>query len=132
MKNLILTLTAAVVMTTAVFAQPGNFKKNDYANLTIAIKSDNDGLRRSGIYLAGKYQMKELSGELIGQLKKEDDASTKILIALALYRIGTDEGIAAIENLSKTDRNKEVKRMAAAIVEQAEKDNQVTLEASIR
>jgi hypothetical protein len=98
-------------------------EKNEIENLLMGIRSDNPGLKKSAIYMSGKYEVSECSGVLIQQLKTEKDASVKVLIALALYRIGSEEGMEAIEELAHNDNNKEVRRMSSAIVNQWQEDN---------
>jgi HEAT repeat protein len=127
MKNLVVTM--ALVMTlglTAAYAQKSDLdlKKNEIENLLTGITSDNVGLKKSAVYMAGKYEVIETAETLIGQLKVEDDASVKILIALALYRMGSEDGMEAVENLARTDSNKEVKRMSLAILNQWEEDKE--------
>lgn len=85
------------------------------ANILSGIKSDNLGLRKSSIYFAGKYRIKETVNALLEQLEKEEDPSTKILTALALYKIGAPEGIEAVKNLAANADAGKVKRMANAI-----------------
>jgi HEAT repeat protein len=123
MKSLVLTLVlTAAVSLSALSAQPVDqpSKRKNYSNLGTAIKSENTGLKKSGIYLAGKYEISELTGTLVDQLKVEEDASIRVLIALSLYRIGDEDGFNAIDYLSKNDKNYEVRRMSSAIMEQLE------------
>jgi HEAT repeat protein len=126
MKNLVVTTVLAVVLLAAsVPAQKRtvDLKKTEIENLLIGIRSDNPGLKKSSVYMAGKYELDECTGSLIEQLKTEKDASVKVLIALALYRIGSEEGMEAIEELAHNDNNKEVRRMSSAIVNQWQEDN---------
>jgi HEAT repeat protein len=127
MKNLIVTLILVMTLgLTAVHAQNSELKlnKSEIGNLLTGITSDNIGLKKSAVYMAGKYEVIETAETLIGQLKVEDDASVKILIALALYRMGSEEGMEAVEILARTDSNKEVKRMSLAIINQWEEDKE--------
>ncbi len=95
-----------------------NVAKYKYAidNLKAGIQSDNDGVRRSSIYLAGKYRIASVVGTLVDQLKDEENPSNRILIALVLYRIGDKEGMNAVESLYKTDDNQKVRKMAHEII----------------
>jgi HEAT repeat protein len=90
---------------------------NKYAlqNLVAGIKSDNTGVKRSSIYLAGKYKIAESENALISQLKVEKDPSTRILIALVLYEMGSDNALLEIKKLSQTDKDLKVRRMATHI-----------------
>lgn len=92
--------------------------ENGIANLVTGIKSDNLGLRKSAIYLAGLYQISETVPTLIDQLKKEENAEVKVLTALVLYRLEDPRGIEAIENLYMSDENARVKRMSKAILDE--------------
>jgi len=85
-------------------------------NFAAAIKSDNDGVKKSSIFLAGFYEMKEVVDILVEQLKNEPDPDTRILIALSLYKIGDKKGFEAIERLFKYDENQTVKNISAVII----------------
>ena len=114
-----------VVLLTAVligsgYAQKNSIKDvtaNEYAlqNLVAGIQSDNTGVKRSAIYFAGKYRIAEAEESLIAQLKEENDPSTRILIALVLYEMGSEEGLREVQNLSLNDEDAKVRRMATQI-----------------
>ena len=110
----LLLLTASVL-----FAQDANkrstFKKNDISNLVHGIQSDNEGLKRSSIYLAGKYEVQEVTDVLIAKLENEDNSQDRLLIALALYQIGNEAAYEAVKVLSVTDSNPKVRRISNAI-----------------
>jgi HEAT repeat protein len=91
--------------------------KNKYAldNLIAGIKSDNCGIKRSSIYLAGKYRIKEVKDVLLDQLNNENEACTRILIALVLYEMGDSDGLLSVKDLIKTDEDEKVRRMATHI-----------------
>lgn len=117
-------LLAAALLTTFLmspsFAQKQSIKEvtsNEYAldNLVAGIQSDNLGVKRSSIYYAGKYRVAETEDVLIDQLKKEEDASTRILISLVLFEMGSDEGLLEVQELSINDENLKVRRMATQI-----------------
>ena len=96
-------------------------------NLKTAIKSDNDGLRKSGIYLAGKHSVSEVSETLVEQLDVETDPSLRILIIRVLYIIDNDRYIDEIYNLAINDENFRVRQMASAIYTVMEVDNSINL-----
>ena len=52
---------------------------------------------------------------LINQLKMEEDASTRILIALVLYEMGSEEGLLEVRQLAENDNDDRVRRMATHI-----------------
>jgi HEAT repeat protein len=121
----ILVATLFLLMNTVSFAQVNSeemtsikeLSGNKFAlqNLVASIKSDNPGVKRSSIYLAGKYRIAESEDALIDQLKIEKDPSTRILIALVLYEMGSDKGLPEIRKLSQADNNLKVRRMATQI-----------------
>jgi HEAT repeat protein len=114
-----------VVLLTALLLGTGYAQKNSikdvtdnkYAlkNLVAGIHSDNDGVKRSSIYFAGKYRVAETEDALIAQLKEETDPSTRILIALVLFEMGSEEGLMEVQKLSRIDEDAKVRRMATQI-----------------
>ncbi len=92
-----------------------NISASSLESLKEGIKSDNKGLKRSSIYMAGLYKIDEAVETLAEQLEKEKDAGTRILIALSLYNIGDPDGMEAVKKLSFKDSDKEVKRMSTAL-----------------
>jgi HEAT repeat protein len=114
-----------VVLLAAVLTSPGYTQSNSikditahkYAleNLIAGIHSENDGVRRNSIYFAGYYKIVEAEDALIAQLKEENDPSTRILIALVLYELGSEEGLLEVKELSLNDKNAKVRRMATQI-----------------
>jgi len=112
-------LLAAVLMGNG-FAQKNSIKDvtdNKYAlkNLVAGIQSENNGVKRSSIYFAGKYRVAEAEDALIAQLKEETDPSTRILIALVLYEMGSEDGLVEVQSLSLNDEDAKVRRMATQI-----------------
>ena len=119
-KGLLTAVLLAAVLTGSVYAQKNSIKDvttNEYAlqNLVAGIQSDNTGVKRSSIYFAGKYRIAETEDVLIAQLKEENDPSTRILIALVLYEMGSEEGLLEVKNLSLNDEDAKVRRMATQI-----------------
>lgn len=104
---------------------------NFMANLSVAIQSENLGLRKSAVYLAGLYSLNEVVPTLVTQLERENNSDVKILIALALYRMGDAQGMEAVEKLYGKDENVKVKRMSKAILDEF-KNNFANLEISER
>lgn len=94
---------------------------NHIKNLITGIKSENPGLRRSAVYLAGKYKITEAADVLLTALEKETDPSTKILIALALYNISEPAAMKAVHELSLHEENARVKRMFVQIYSEYQK-----------
>jgi HEAT repeat protein len=110
----------AAVLTSSGYAQKNSIKdvtpnKHALENLVAGIHSDNTGVKRSAIYFAGKYRIAESEEALIAQLKEENDPSTRILIALVLYEMGSEEGLLEVKDLSLNDKDAKVRRMATQI-----------------
>lgn len=110
----------AAVLTGSVYAQKNSIKdvtpnKHALENLVAGIHSDNTGVKRSSIYFAGKYRIAETEEALIAQLKEETDPSTRILIALVLYEMGSEEGLLEVKDLSMNDEDSKVRRMTMQI-----------------
>ncbi len=110
----------AAVLTGSVYAQKNSIKdvtpnKHALENLVAGIHSDNTGVKRSAIYFAGKYRIAETEEALIAQLKNENDSSTRILIAIVLFEMGSEEGLLEVKDLSMKDKDAKVRRMAAQI-----------------
>ena len=84
-------------------------------NLLDGINSENDGVKRSSIYFAGHYRIAEAEEALIEQLKKEQNPSNKILIALVLYELVSEDGLLEVKKLASNDDNQKVRRMSTHI-----------------
>lgn len=109
-----------VLLVTDSFGQNqkiSNLSNHKYAlqNLEIGIQSDNEGVRESAIYFAGKYRFIDTEDALIKQLKVEKDSDLKVLIGLALFRMNSEKGMNALQVLAESDSNLKVRRMSKAI-----------------
>jgi len=102
------------------------FNKNSIESLRDGITSNNNGLRRSAIYMAGFYEINEVANTLCDELKNEINPAVKVLIALALYKIGDENSLNMIESLSKTEKDDDTRRMMFAITEQIKLDRIIT------
>ena len=119
-KGLLTTALLTLVLTVSVLSQDNSIKEaldNKYAlqNLVAGIHSENDGVRRSSIYLAGYYRITEAEDALIDQLADEKNASTRILISLVLFELGSEKGMQEVKNISVSDGDAKVRRMATQI-----------------
>lgn len=112
---ILLTSTSSFAQTNSVPVKALVVNRTAIGNLIMGIESDNTGLSRSSIYYAGLYRVPEAVKPLLEKMRSESDASTKILIALALFRIGDQEGMDMIESLSVKDPDSRVRRMCSAI-----------------
>lgn len=108
------------VLTGLVYSQKNSIKdvtpnKHALENLVAGIHAENLGVKRSAIYFAGKYRIAETESVLIAQLKEEKDPSTRILIALVLYEMGSEKGLLEVKKLSLNDEDSKVRRMTFQI-----------------
>lgn len=118
--SLLFILLIAVLMVAVSFGQTSKLSDltgNKYAlrNLETGIQSENRSVRKSAIYLAGKYKIAEAANILIAQLKEEPESEIRILIGLTLYQINSEEGMKEIQKLISSDENARVRRMSYAI-----------------
>ena len=97
-------------------AQEKDIPESAIKNYTMGIESDNLGLKRCCIYLAGYYEIKELVKPLTEQFAKETDTDTKLLIVLAIYKIGDTEAQKAIHELANNDADPSVKELVNAVI----------------
>ena len=119
-KTFLTALLLASVLIGSGYTQSNSIKDitaHKYAleNLIAGINSENDGVRRNSIYFAGYYKIVETEDALIAQLKKEKDPSTRILISLVLFELGSEEGLLEVKDLSLNDKDAKVRRMSTQI-----------------
>lgn len=88
---------------------------NSLGDLRSAIKSENYGLRKSGIYLAGKHSINQVSETLLDQLKVEEDPNLRILIIRVLYILDDVKYADSISEVASNDKNARVRNMASSI-----------------
>lgn len=117
----VITLVVAVLFAVNMFGQTNVEQKlakhpSAVLDLVNGIKSENDGLRRTSIYLAGKYQLEQTVDVLIMQMGNEKIPSNRILIALSLFRIGEERGMNLILRTALSDIDPEVRRICSALV----------------
>ena len=114
-------LVMAVLMTGAANGQKPiperAFSKVEITNLVNGLNSENTGLKKSAVYMAGKYKVNEAVETLTEMLFEEKDPAVRLLVARALYEIGNLEGMLAVYELSKTDKNVKVRAMSKALFE---------------
>ena len=106
-----------------LFAQSNSISdvtNNEYAldNLKSGINSENEGVRKSVIYFAGKYRIEEVVNCLVERLEMEEEPSVRLLIAYSLYEIQDPEGMKAVKELSMKDNDVKVKRMSSNLYEE--------------
>ncbi len=110
-------LFCSLIYSKEVFAQNISLSEltpHKYAleNLKAALSSDNCGIKRSTIYLIGKYKIAEGESMIEKIFRTEEDSCTRILAALVLFKLNRVKGLSALKQLSKTDLNEETRRLA--------------------
>ena len=113
-------LIMAVLMTGAVAAQnpapaEKKFSKTEITNLLNGLNSENTGLMKSSVYMAGKYRVSEAVKTLTSLLAEEKDPAVRLLIARALYEIGDYDGMMAVYELSRSDKDVKVRNISRAL-----------------
>ncbi|QQS36680.1 MAG: hypothetical protein IPM56_01610 [Ignavibacteriales bacterium] len=119
MKRLVLAAVLVLISSAGLVAQnPAklNIKPAYLKNLELGIMSENNGLSRSSVYLCGKYKIAELVNVLTEKVKKEEDESLRLLIALTLNEISTPESMAVVDGMSVNDPDLRVKKFCKLIM----------------
>ena len=115
-------ILTTVLLSSQIFAinttktQEGEIPEAAIKSLAMGIESGNLGVKKSCIYLAGFYEIKELVKPLTEQLAKETNTGTKILIVLALYKIGDPKAREAVQELVNNDVDPTVKDLGNAVI----------------
>jgi len=110
-----LALVLTVFLTGALLANsPGDKEYNQY--LIKSLQDENVGIRSSAAQLLGERKVEEAVKPLVKMLKTEKNASTRIVIAMALYQIGDEKALPALKEVALKDKSKTVRRVVAAIV----------------
>ncbi|HEX9971127.1 MAG TPA: HEAT repeat domain-containing protein [bacterium] len=122
MKNLVkigLALVLTILLTNVVFAQPVEEKEYDQY-LIKALKDENVGVRSSAAQLLGERKVVDAVDPLVKMVKSEDNSGARIVAAMALYQIGDEKALPTLKTVAAKDKNKTVRRVVTAIVNQME------------
>lgn len=92
-----------------------NLKQNAIENLKQQISSENTGVRKCAIYFAGYYKVNETVAPLMKQMEKEKEPAVRILIALSLYKLNSQDAFELVRMKSVNDPDMNVRKMCAAI-----------------
>ena len=87
--------------------------KSAVEDCLVALKSPNDGLRRSAIYLLGQLEANEAVILLMRVLRGNKDEKSRIAAAWALCKIGDEAGTNAVKQVVRFDESKKVQMHAA-------------------
>lgn len=117
--TLVLAIIVSIFISGACLSQEMNEQEyNKY--LLKALKDDNVGIRSSAIQLLGERKVEEAVKPLAKMLKKEKHYGVRIMAALALYQIRTDEVLPILKDRVKRDRSKTVRHVLAGLIESLE------------
>ena len=81
------------------------------ASLIMGINSDNFGLRTSAAFMLGELKCEKGVIPLMRMLKSEEREDARIVAALALLKIGNEQGIFAIKQAIRFDQSDRVRRL---------------------
>lgn len=111
---IIVSLFSLSIVITSADEKP-KLNENNVATLITGIKSENDGLMRSAIFMAGKYKVEETIEALLEILESESEPSNHILVAMAIYRIGNQEAMMKVIEAANNTENLHAKNILLAI-----------------
>jgi len=94
-----------------------HFNEKALGNLVMGVTSENEGLKRSSIYYAGKYRVSELSNVILDEMKNETNPEMRCLMAMSLYKIKDADAMDYITKLARYESDKKVRNMCRAITE---------------
>ena len=69
------------------------------------------GLKVSSAYYLGEIESQKAVIPLMGILKSDKNPEARIMAALALFKIGNEKGMFAVQQAVKFDDNEQVKKM---------------------
>jgi hypothetical protein len=87
-----------------------NIGNQSLENLIHGLKSDNAGVKKCCIYFCGKYKVEQSVKQLARILNSEkENEDVRILAALSLYEIASDDCAYYLRQITKFAENKKVK-----------------------
>ncbi len=113
MKRLIIFLSLIFFTSSQNFGQAKKkeLTKTDVSNLIICINSENEGIRRCGVYFAGYYKVDKTVISLMKILYEDDCEEIRMLAARSLCKIGDTRGLFAIKRAVKFNDRDKVKQL---------------------
>lgn len=119
LSKLGMALVLTIFLTGILAAQPVDDKEyNQY--LIKSLQDENVGIRSSAAQLLGERKVAEAVDPLVKLLKSEENTSTRIVAAMALYQIGDEKALPALKEAAAKDKSKTVRRVVTAIVQKIE------------
>ena len=77
------------------------------------IKSQNEGVRKSCIYFAGKYKVLEASDCLVEELTNLDDSELSSMLVGSLFQIGNDSCCKELQTIVKNHDSEKLRNFCA-------------------
>ncbi len=114
-----LALVLTILLSNALLAQPVDEQKYDQYLIT-ALQDENIGIRSSAAQLLGERRVVDAVNPLVTMLTTEQNASARIVIAMALYRIGDERALPTLKKVANSDKSKTVRHVVTAIVQKLE------------
>ena len=78
-------------------------------NILNGIESDNYGVKMSCIYYAGKYKIREVSQNLVEEIKSSNDDELSQMLVWSLYQIGDDSYCEELQTIMKNHSSEKLK-----------------------
>ena len=105
-KAIGITLLSLLLMSTLLDAQTYSKQRIELpeiaiVNLLNGIRSDNNGVKKSCVYFAGKYKVLEVSQDLVEQIENSNDEELCQMIVWSLYQIGNDSCCEELQRVMK-------------------------------
>lgn len=118
MSSRVLGLTVIVLLLTSSFihSQKSTEQKTEIPeiaikNLLMGLESENDGVRLSCAYFAGKYKITEVSPKLVEAMKESNNDELCRMLLWSLYQIGNDECCIELQAVMKDHSSKDLKKL---------------------
>ncbi len=108
--TVLLTLLTLLLLSLSAYGM-----KPAYQNLENGIKSSNPGLKKSSIYFAGKYEIKEMLPVMRAELLTASDPKLKRLMIRAIYKIDAYSAMQSIIEISSTTEDKQIRKLCEAL-----------------
>lgn len=110
-----LTFINSSIIAKTKFLEKGINNDQSIENLRNGINSENYGLCKSAIYMAGKYKIKAVVSDLLKVLKESKDIALNKLIVKTLHQIGDQEGMQLVYKIAREDDNIKMRRLCAVL-----------------
>ena len=113
-KVLLITVLVLFAMSSFLYSQTPIIQEIELPEASIksivqGIKSENEGVKKSCIYFAGKYKIQEASKYLVEELTVLDDGELCSLLVWSLYQIGNESCFKELQEIVKNHDSEELK-----------------------